>query len=122
MIAHTVDPDQWLDELPLDYSGEVVPPLTYEQHEDEASYARMVIGRDAEGRRCYMRHTHTLTEDRFDIDEFPIEVAVQRERLIAWRLRSGQWLRVVDRMDRLDSCRPRLHRQGPEPVAAAALL
>jgi hypothetical protein len=63
-------------------------------------------------------HTHTVTEDRFDIDEFPLEVAVLRERRMAWRLASGRWLRLTERMDRLDSCRPRLRREGPDLVGA----
>jgi hypothetical protein len=104
----------WLDELPADYCAEVVAPLRYEAHVDTAAHARKVVGLDAQGQRCYVRHTHTVTEDRFDIDEWPVEVAVLRERRIAWRLGNGRWLRVVDRMDRLESCRPRLWREGPD--------
>lgn len=110
------DPDAWLDELPRDFDGQAIMPLRYEVHEDRAAHARLLVGLDAQGIRCYVRHTHTVTEDRFDIDEFPLEVAVLRERRIAWRLGTGQWLRVVERMDRLESCRPRLQRQGPELV------
>jgi hypothetical protein len=109
----------WRDELPDAYSHQAVPPLQFELHEDAPAHARKVVGLDADGRRCYLRHTHTVTEDRFDIDEFPLEVAVLRERRIAWRLRSGRWLGVLDRMDRLESCRPRLQREGPDLLAAA---
>lgn len=107
----------WLDELPEDFAAQVVAPLRFEEHRDAAAHARMVVGLDAEGRRCYLRHTHTVTEDRFDIDEFPQEVAVLRERRLAWRLRSGRWLTLSERMDRLESCRPRLSREGPQLVA-----
>ena len=113
MNERPADPDQWLDELPPAFGPLVVRPLRFEAHDDGAAHARKVVGLDAQGRRCYLRHTHTLTEDRFDIDEFPLEVAVRRERRIAWRLRSGRWLRLVDRMDRLDSCQPRMQRVGP---------
>jgi hypothetical protein len=106
--------DAWLEELPASFSALVVAPLRYETHVDEAAHARKLVGLDADGRRCFLRHTHTVTEDRFDIDEFPLEVAVLRERRIAWRLRSGRWLHVLDRMDRLDSCRPRIAREGPQ--------
>lgn len=114
MAEPFTDPLQWLDELPVDYAGQVIVPTRYEAHEDGLAHARMVVGLDAQGQRCYLRHTHTVTEDRFDIDEFPLEVAVLRERRIAWRLRDGQWLSVLDRMDRLDSCRPRVVREGPQ--------
>jgi hypothetical protein len=113
------DPDQWLDELPAAYGAQVVPPLRYELHVDAAAHARKLVGIDANGQRCYLRHTHTVTEDRFDIDEFPLEVAVLRERRIAWRLHSGEWLHLTDQMDRLESCHPRLRRTGPAVAASA---
>lgn len=116
MAEAPIDPLAWLDELPPDYAVQVVPPIRYESHEDGPAHARMVVGLDAQGLRCYLRHTHTVTEDRFDIDEFPLEVAVLRERRIAWRLADGQWLTLLDRADRLDSCRPRVVREGPHPV------
>lgn len=109
-------PDQtaWLEELPEAFAQQVVPPWRYESHVDAAAHARKLVGLDAQGRRCYLRHTHTRTEDRFDADEWPEEVAVLRERRFAWRLQDGRWLRLIERMDRLDACRPRLVRQGPE--------
>ena len=116
MAEAAIDPLAWLDELPADYAVQVVPPIRYESHEDSLAHARMVVGLDAQGQRCYLRHTHTVTEDRFDIDEFPLEVAVLRERRIAWRLADGQWLTLLDRVDRLDSCRPRVVREGPHPA------
>ncbi|MCO5977280.1 hypothetical protein [Ideonella oryzae] len=116
MPETAIDPLAWLDELPADYAVQVVPPIRYESHEDAPAHARMVVGLDAQGQRCYLRHTHTVTEDRFDIDEFPLEVAVLRERRIAWRLSNGQWLTLLDRADRLDSCRPRVVREGPHPA------
>lgn len=112
------DPDLWLDELPPNFNALVVVPLRLETHEDRAAHARKVVGWDASGQRCYVQHTHTVTEDRFDIDEFPLEVAVLRERRFAWRLASGRWLRLTERLDRLDSCRPRLLREGPDLVTA----
>jgi hypothetical protein len=111
-----IDPDLWRDELPPTFNTLVVRPQRFEAHVDAAAHARKVVGLDAQGRRCYVQHTHTLTEDRFDIDEFPLEVAVLRERRHAWRLASGRWLRLTERLDRLDSCRPRLRREGPDLV------
>ena len=89
MADAAIDPLAWLDELPAEYAVQVVPPIRYESHEDGLAHARMVVGLDAQGQRCYLRHTHTVTEDRFDIDEFPLEVAVLRERL-----RPLQWAAV----------------------------
>ena len=118
MLESLVDPDLWLDELPATFSTLVVPPLHFETHVDAAAHARKVVGLDALGQRCYVQHTHTRTEDRFDIDEFPLEVAALRERRLAWRLASGRWLRLTERLDRLGSCRPRLQRDGPDLVEA----
>lgn len=112
------NPDLWLDELPPTFRALVVPPLRFETHVDLPAHARKVVGLDTQGRRCYVQHVHTMTEDRFDIDEFPLEVAVLRERRLAWRLASGRWLRLTERLDRLDSCRPRLQREGPDLVGA----
>jgi hypothetical protein len=117
----TPDPDEWLDELPLDYGALVIAPRRFESHTDEAAYARLVVGLDAEGRRCYLKHLHTEVEERFDIDEFPLEVAVGRERRIAWKLSNGRWLLQVDRLDRLDSCRPRLDHSPPVQVHESEL-
>lgn len=113
--------DAWQEELPASFSTLVVVPLRYETHIDEAAHARKLVGLDADGRRCFLHHTHTVTQDRFDIDEFPLEVAVLHERRIAWRLRSGRWLQLLDRMDQLDSCRPRIIRAVPTMVPESLL-
>ena len=118
MIDPAADSDAWREELPDSFGLLVVTPQRFERHEDAPAHAQKIVGLDASGRPCYLRHTHTLTVERFDIDEFPLEVAVLRERRFAWRLASGRWLRLGERLDRLDSCRPRLLRQGPELVAA----
>lgn len=107
------DPDAWMDELPLDFAAQVVVPDRFESHVDRMAHARKVIGRDPEGARCYLMHVHTEVEERFDIDEFPLEVTVGRERRVAWRLRDGRWLMQVDRLHRLDSCRPKLEHRPP---------
>lgn len=109
--------DLWREELPTAFVTLVVPPRWIETHVDEAAHAQKSVGLDEQGRRCYLRHTHTVTVDRFDVDEFPLEVAVLRERRFAWRLASGRWLHLRERLDQLDSCRPRLQREGPELVA-----
>lgn len=103
----------WDGELPSRWRAQVVAPCRFTVHVDDWAHARKVVGWDAEGRRCYVRHLHTEVEQRFDIDEFPLDVPVWRERRIAWRLAGGDWLLQVDRAERIDSCRPRLRRGEP---------
>ncbi len=116
-----IDPDMWTEELPLAYACRIVPPVAFEEHIDALSFSRKVVGRDMQGQRCYVRHEHAEVEQRFDIDEFPLEVTVGRERHIAWRLHSGRWLMQVDRLHRLDSCRPRREHCPPVELAEEQL-
>lgn len=98
----------WSQGLPGTYRAAVVVPARFDTHLDETACARKLNGFDAGGRRCFVRHDHTACVDTFDIDEFPLTVAVRHERRTAWRLQSGQWLMSVDRIERLDSCAPRV--------------
>jgi hypothetical protein len=109
----------WIDDLPADYDAVVIAPWRFETHVDEVAHARKVVGLDEQGQRCYVRHTHTVTVERFDIEEYPLEVPVLRERRVAWRLSDGRWLSLSERAERLDSCRPRLVRSGPELLSGA---
>jgi hypothetical protein len=115
------DTDRWMDELPLEWMPQVVAPVRFERHEDSWAHARKFIGRDPQGQPCWIEHVHTEVEERFDIDEFPLQVALGRERRVAWRLQDGRWLLQVDRLDRLDSCRPRLHHTPAAPVEVQQL-
>lgn len=101
----------WDGPLPAGYEQEVVEPWTFRRYEDEEALAIKLIGLDSEGRRCWIRHDHTAVDERFDIDEFPVSVPVGYERRMAWRLRSGRWLLQVDRIDRLESCKPQVDNQ-----------
>jgi hypothetical protein len=98
----------WNGQLPVGFEEEVVMPWTFRRYEDEEALAIKLIGLDTEGRRCWIRHDHTAVDERFDIDELPVDVPVGYERRIAWRLRSGRWLLQVDRIERLESCTPRV--------------
>ena len=118
-VALPVEYAFWLDDLPSDYDAVVIAPWRFETHEDATARARKVVGLDQTGQRCYVRHTHTVMVERFDIEEFPLEVPVLRERRVAWRLSDGRWLSLSERTERLDSCRPRLVRSGPELVNGA---
>ena len=75
--------ENWDDFLPEEYKGRVAMPVRHERHEDAAAHASKVIGLDPLGRRCYYSHRFELLEPGFDTDEFPLEVAVYREQVVA---------------------------------------
>jgi hypothetical protein len=103
------------------YAVDVIAPVSLQLHRDAQAHASKLIGFDADGRRCFVRQLHTATADCFDIDEFPVEVALFRERHIAWRMRDGRWLLHSDRLERLESCRPQLIERPDRIVAEAEL-
>lgn len=111
----------WRHGLPRLFDTLVVPPRRFSTHVDEASCASKLNGFDLEGRRCFVRHDHTAVIDAFDIDELPLEIAVRHERRTAWRLWSGQWLMTVDRIERLDTCSPRVVNETVVASAEAQL-
>ena len=43
--------------------------------------------------------------DGFDIDEFPIQIETYYERVIAWRLIGGGWVRLKSYSERMDQCK-----------------
>lgn len=109
VVAHPLPPEfaLWLEELPPDYEAQAIAPCRFEIHDDADAHARMVVGVDADGARCYMRHHHTVMAQRFDIDEWPLHVPLWQERRVAWRLLDGGWLHHSERTERLDGCQPR---------------
>lgn len=115
------DPRTWDQGLPQGLRGKVVVPVRFETYIDAAAHARKVVGLDRQGRRCYLRHGYTLVEERFDIDEFPLDVPTLHERRIAWRLTTGLWLLQVVRIERLDSCRPTIRHNEPALLSEAEL-
>jgi hypothetical protein len=107
---------QWNADLPGDYHRQAIAPVSFERHVDTFAHASKELGFDDAGERCFYRHEFTLTEDRFDAEEFPVEVGVYWERVIAWRLVSGLWLKLKIWADRLDRCPRRFVTQAPELV------
>jgi hypothetical protein len=100
--------DQWKKLLPREYRKRVIRPATFEYHTEPTANAEKIIGVDSRGTRCFYFHAFPLTEEGFDVDEFPILVDVYYERVIAWRLRQGQWIRIKSFSDRLDQCNKHL--------------
>lgn len=114
--------EDWQEYLPDEYRNQVAMPLRYERHEEPAVEARRTIGFDAFGRRCYLSYRFQLSAELFDAEEFPIEVATYRERVVAWRLADGRWLKLKSFADRLDSCHPRSTRLPLELTDEAGAL
>jgi len=110
-----------INDLPEEYHGKIVPPVRTERHIDLSAHASKVLGYDGDDRRCFYQHAFTITEERFDADEFPVEVGVYQERVLGWRLRDGRWLKLKVWADRLDHCRKRVVVQPPEITEEAAL-
>lgn len=101
-------------ELPQEYCGKVVLPVRIEGHLDASAHASKTHGFDQNGLRCYYQHAFTLTEERFDVDEFPLEISVYEEKVRAWRLIDGKWIKIKAWADQLDLCRKRVFVQPPE--------
>lgn len=111
-----------IEDLPDEYHTRIVPAVRSECHVDVSAHAIKMLGYDGDGARCFYQHAYTLTEQRFDADEFPLEVGVYEERVLGWRLRGGGWLKLKVWADRLDHCRKRVVTLPPEIVDEAALV
>lgn len=107
----------WDDHLPDHYRNQVISPVEYESRQDTASQSRKTWGFDLRGGRCFYQHEFTLSEERFDADEFPIRVDVFWERVTAWRLKSGEWVRSRRWSDSLDHCPKRVVSDPAEIVS-----
>jgi hypothetical protein len=109
---NTVMSKSWDEVLPAELREEVVEPVSYTRFDDEASQANKVWGIDQTGKKCYYEHEFTVSEDRFDADEFPIVIDVFWERVTAWRLRDGVWAKVRKWTEQMDRC-PRRYVTDP---------
>ena len=101
-------------DLPASYRHQVVTPTRIEHHIDTSAYASKTLGFDHHGVRCYYRHAFTITEERFDSEEFPVEIGVYQETVLAWRLNDGKWLKVKESADQLEHCQKRVFLHPPE--------
>lgn len=108
-------------EVPEEFREKIVLPVRIERHVDASAHATKVHGFDRNGRRCYYQHVFTMTEERFDAEEFPLEVGVYQERVLAWRLDDGKWLKLKASADQLEHCRKRVFTRPPEITEEAAL-
>lgn len=94
--------------IPVEYQAGVIDAVLFEKHHEPSLRADKVIGYDGNGKKCFYYHTFTLTEEGFDIDEFPLLVEVYYERVVAWRHSSGKWLKLKSFMDRPEDCNKKL--------------
>lgn len=99
---------EWEALLPHEFSSLVVRPVAFEHHAEPSANAEKIIGLDRHGDRCFYCHSFMVTEEGFDVDEFPILIDVYYERVVAWKLRDGAWVRIKTVSDRLDRCTGRL--------------
>ncbi|MEQ1600703.1 MAG: hypothetical protein HOP04_03365 [Methylophilaceae bacterium] len=109
----------WEEMLPQEYRNRIVRPIAFEHHTEPSVSANKIIGFDVCGKRCFYFHSFLLTEEGFDIDEFPISIDVYYERVIAWRLNQGSWINIKSYSDRLDKCQRRLTTLPLEMTATA---
>ena len=100
--------ERWKEFLPQEYSSLVIKPIAFERNTEPSVNADKVVGFDVLGKACFYYHTYTLTEEGFDIDEFPILIDVYYERVVAWRIPDGKWATVKSYSDKMDSCKQHL--------------
>jgi hypothetical protein len=98
----------WNQLLPQEYLNRVIQPTAFEHHTEPSVNAEKIIGADSDGKPCFYYHRFTLTDEGFDIDEFPILIDVYFERVVAWRLNQGQWVKLKSFSDRIDGCNNRM--------------
>lgn len=98
----------WQNLLPGEYRDLVIKPSFFEAHMDPLANAVKYIGFDTHARRCFYYQSFLLTEEGFDADEFPILIDVYFERVIAWRLSQGQWVKIKSFSDQIDRCNKRM--------------
>lgn len=100
--------ERWKAFLPQQYSDLAIKPIAFERNTEPSVNADKIVGFDAQGKGCFYYHSYRLTEEGFDIDEFPILINVYYERVVAWRIPDGQWLRAKSYSDKMDSCKQHL--------------
>lgn len=85
-------PVAWMDELPSDLVGLVVPPVSFSIQRDGEIVADRSLGLDANGQACFCAFRHVQTALRSDDDETFYEAPVHVETVTAWRLPDHRWL------------------------------
>jgi hypothetical protein len=83
----------WRACLPPDWREQVVAPLDLSHHREYEMRAERCLGHDEDGLLCFYAHDYALTGLRSDDDEAFYTVIDFGERVRAWRLRDGRWLR-----------------------------
>lgn len=106
---------------PQDWRPQVVRVQRVERHEDRDAKAVKVYGFGADGGRCFYFHSYFMTEERFDCDDDFYEVPTYFERIVAWRLLDGRWLRQKIQAHHLAEC-GRGVESGPLEVVDEAVL
>lgn len=79
--------------LPAHYLSRIIAPTCFDRYDEPSARAVKVKGYAENRGICFYFHTYTLLEERFDCDDQPYQLATYVEHVVAWRLRSGKWLR-----------------------------
>lgn len=82
----------WMDELPSDLVGLVVPPVRFSIQRDTEIVADRSLGIDADGLTCFCAFRHVQTALRSEDDEIFYEAPIHVETVTAWRLPDHRWL------------------------------
>lgn len=85
---------QWDMHLPEEYRDLVGNPVRFERHEEASAKALKVLGFDVSGKRCFYFHEYILTEECLDEEETVFEIPAYHERVFAWNLKAGGWLKL----------------------------
>ncbi|HOY69438.1 MAG TPA: hypothetical protein PL131_03330 [Methylotenera sp.] len=98
----------WDKLLPNEYCMRAMKPRVFERHTEPSANAEKTIGYDEHGTKCFYCHSFMMTADGFDIDEFPIQIETYYERVTAWRLDGGGWVKLKSYSDKMDQCNKHL--------------
>lgn len=90
-----------IDLIPEPYCHQVLPALRLERHDEPSACAIRIKGYAHDDQPCFYFYSWTLMEERFDCEDSAYLLATYSEWMIAWRLKSGQWVRQKRQIDRL---------------------
>lgn len=85
-------PVAWMEELPSDLVGLVVPPVSFSIQRDGEIVADRSLGFDANGLTCFCAFRYVQTALRSEDDEIFYEAPIHVETVTAWRLPDRRWL------------------------------
>ncbi len=102
---------------PEKYRNQIIPAMRLERLEEPSAHAIKIKGYARDDLPCFYFHTWTLLEERFDCEDTAYLLATYSEWVIAWRLKTGKWIRQKKQIDRLKQmCRQPPATSEPEII------